>query len=145
MNGDTASAWTRRHLHRPKPGLGPTWAVGVALVAVLGTAGCGDRGPASAPGPLTVTVISPNGAEGAALLKLVGRGMGAIAPSEGRVFSETRGDTAYVVVVNVAGGGLRFTVEVADTTRRPTGTLVEVSAPDDRIRALAGYRLEVRP
>jgi hypothetical protein len=71
--------------------------------------------------------------------------MGAIGSSEGRVFSEARGDTVHVVVVNLAGGALGFTVQVADTTKPPTGILVEVSGPDDRIRGLAGYRLELRP
>ena len=90
-------------------------------------------------------MISPNGAEGAAQVTLLGRGIGAVAAFEGRVFSEAHGDTMHVVVVNLAGGGLRFTVQVADTTKPPTGILVEVSGPDDRVRGLAGYRLELRP
>ncbi|HSW28831.1 MAG TPA: hypothetical protein VLH75_04960 [Longimicrobiales bacterium] len=117
----------------------------VCLTATLALGTCGDEGPASAPGTLTATVVSPNGAEGAALVTLLGMGMGAVGPSEGRVFAEAHGDTVHVVVVNLAGGGLRFTVQVADTTKPPTGILVEVSGPDDRIRGLAGYRLELRP
>jgi len=115
------------------------------LTAALALGACGDEGPASAPGTLTATVVSPNGAEGAALVTLLGAGMGAVGASEGRVFSEAHGDTVHVVVVNLAGGGLRFTVQVADTTQPPAGILVEVSGPDDRIRGLAGYRLELRP
>ena len=117
----------------------------LCLTAALALVACGDQGPASAPGILTVTVVSPNGTEGAALVTLLGAGMGAVGPSEGRVFSEAHGDTVHVVVVNLAGGALRFTVQVADTTKPPTGILVEVSGPDDRIRGLAGYRLELRP
>lgn len=119
----------------------------VALgVAAACAAACGDAGPASAPGILTATVVSPNGAEGAALITLVGAGIGAIAPGDAvRVFSEARGDTVRVVVVNLAGGALRFTVHVADTTKPPSGTLVEVSGPGDAIRGLAGYGLELRP
>jgi hypothetical protein len=115
-----------------------------ALLLVLGA--CGDEGPESAPGTLTASVVSPTGPEGAALVTLVGQGMGAIGPSdEGRVFSQAHGDTVNVVVVNVAGGALRFTIQVADTTNPPAGTLVEVSGPDDRIRGLTGYKLELRP
>jgi hypothetical protein len=121
------------------------WASALALALPLGLAGCGDRGPVSAPGVLTARVISPTGAEGAALVTLVGPGIGAVGAAEGRVFSEARGDTVYVVVVNLAGGTLRFTLQVADTTRRPAGTLVEVSGPDDKVRGLAGYKLEIRP
>ena len=109
-------------------------------------AGCGDAGPVSAPGILTATVLSPNGAEGAALVTLVGAGIGTIAPREAvRVFSEARGDTVRVVVVNLGGGTLRFSVQVADTTKPPVGTLVEVSGPDDGVRGLAGYKLELLP
>jgi hypothetical protein len=119
--------------------------VRVVLLA-LAMGACGDEGPVSAPGILTATVVSPNGAEGAALVTLVGVGMGAVGPSdEGRVFAEAHGDTLRVVVVNVAGGALRFTIQVADTTKPPAGTLVEVSGPDDRIRGLTRYTLELRP
>jgi hypothetical protein len=71
--------------------------------------------------------------------------MGAVGPSEGRVFAEAYGDTVRVVVVSLAGGGLRFTIQVADTTKPPAGALLEVSGPDEGIRGLAGYRLEIRP
>ena len=115
----------------------------IFLAVALGA--CGDEGPVSAPGTLTATVVSPNGSEGAALVTLVGAGMGAVGPSEGRVFAEAHGDTVHVVVVNLAGGALRFTISVADTTKPPAGALLEVSGPDDGIRGLAGYRLEIRP
>ena len=98
---------------------------------------------APVPGKSVVGIEVPNNT--AALVTLLGTGMGAVASLEGRVFSEAHGDTVHVVVVNLAGGGLRFTVQVSDTTKPPTGILVEVSGPDDRIRGLAGYRLELRP
>ena len=113
-------------------------------VASACLAGCGDRGPESGPGVLTATVESPNRAEGAAVLQLVGDRILKISPIEGRVFSEHHGDTVLVVVVNDAGGRLRFGVEVTDTTRRPVGTLLEVAGPDDVIRGLGGYALDIR-
>jgi len=116
----------------------------VACLVSLGlVAGCGDD-PVPGPGVLTATVESPNGAEGAALLKLVGDRILKISSVEGRVFSEYHGDTVIVVVVNEAGGELSFGVEVTDTTRRPVATLLEVSGPDDRIRGLTGYSVDVR-
>ena len=105
---------------------------------------CGDQGPASGPEMLTVQVVSPNGAEGAALVRLIGPGLGDVTPDAGRAFSDLRGDTLNVVVVNEAGGDLRFRVALADTTRPPQGVLLEVSGPDDAVRALAGYAVEVR-
>ncbi|NJD19001.1 MAG: hypothetical protein FIA95_06930 [Gemmatimonadetes bacterium] len=126
----------------PVTGLRLVWALAAAPIV----AACGDQGPVSGPGTLTAEVVSPNGAEGAALVTLVGEGLGAVGPLDaGRVFAEARGDTVRVVVVNLAGGTLRFTVHVPDTTRPPMATLVEVSGPDDRLRSLAAYRLELRP
>ena len=118
------------------------WAV-LACLLPLAVA-CGDEGPASGPGTLTVQVVSPNGAEGAALVRLIGPGLGQVAPDAGRVFSDIHGDTLNVVVVNEAGGDLRFGLAVADTTRPPQGVLVDVSGPDDAVRPLAGYAVEVR-
>ena len=118
----------------------------VACLASLGlAAGCADD-PVPGPGVLTATVESPNGAEGAALLTLVGDRILEISPLDGRVFSEHHGDTVIVVVVvvNEAGGELSFGVEVTDTTRRPLATLLEVSGPDDKIRGLSGYSVDIR-
>lgn len=116
-------------------------AVCLAALGLLG--GCGDD-PVPGPGVLTAAVESPSGAEGAALLKLVGSEVLQITAIDGRVFSEHHGDTVMVVVVNEAGGKLRFGVEVADTTRRPAVTLLDVSGPDDRLRALRGYSVDIR-
>lgn len=124
---------------RPLPAACPA-----ALLALILTAACGDAGPASGPGTLTATVVSPNGSEGAAIVLLVGDGLGAVSPVDGRVFAGQSGDTLRVVVVNDDPGALRFQVAVADTTRPPQAVLVEVSGPDDRLRGGAGYAVELR-
>lgn len=117
-----------------------------ALGLLLLAGACGDAGPVSGPGALRATLVSPNGAEGAARVFLVGEGIAAVSALEGRVFSFQRGDTTHVVVVHDAdaGGDLSFSVSVADTTRPPRGVVVEVSDPEDRVRALTGYALELR-
>lgn len=117
--------------------------VAVCVGLTLPLAGCGDGGPESGPGDLLASIVSPNGSEGAARVMLIGPGIDDVTPVQGRVFSRASGDTVHVVVVNLDGGSLSFSVSVADTTRRPQAVLVEVSGPDDEIRALTGYSVEV--
>lgn len=115
----------------------------VCVVALALASGCADE-PIPGPGVLTVTVESPNGVEGAALLKLVGSDILKITATVGRAFAEYHGDTVMVVVVDEAGGKLHFGVEVADTTRKPVATLLDVSGPDDQLRSLRGYSVDIR-
>ncbi|HSG48067.1 MAG TPA: hypothetical protein VLA43_09665, partial [Longimicrobiales bacterium] len=112
-----------------------------ALVLVL--QGC-DDGPVAAGGTLTVHLRSPNPAEGAARIQLVGRGMGTATALEGEVHTRTRGDTLEVLVLRPDPGILRFALQVEDTTRRPTGTVMQVAGPENTLRSgLAGYVVEV--
>lgn len=105
--------------------------------------GCDDD-PASGPGTLTVTLMSPNAAEGAARVQLVGHGMGAATALEGEVHTRVRGDTLDVLVLRPDPGILRFALQVDDTTRRPRGTVLQVAGPENVLRsALAGYAVEV--
>ena len=116
----------------------------VAVLAVA-TAACGDSGPESAPGTLTATLVSPNGAEGSALFSLVGPGINGVRPVEGWAFAESTGDTTRVVVVGDQDGVLRFQVELADTTRKPVTSVLQVAGPDDALRAaLTAYEVEIR-
>lgn len=126
------------------PGRAPALAGALGTILLLGA--CGDAGPVAGPGTLRATLVSPNGAEGAARVLLVGEGVASVSALEGRLFSFQRGDTTHVVVVHDAdaGGDLSFSVSVADTTRPPQGVVVEVSDPEDRVRGLTGYTLEVR-
>lgn len=127
--------------HPRKPGAGRRILAAIALGGAVLLARCGDD--PSRPGTLTATLMSPNGAEGSALIVLYGPGLGTVSPIEGRVFSRQAGDTVRVVVVNPEGGTLRFTVGVEDVARVPTAAVVEVAGTDDRLRALTGYDVEV--
>lgn len=113
-------------------------------LALLAMTACDDD-PVPGPGTLTVTLVSPNEAEGAARILLVGSGMGTVQAVEGEVHTRARGDTLSVLVLRPVAGLLRFTVQVADTTRRPRAAVVQVAGPDNRLRpALMGYSVEVR-
>ena len=106
--------------------------------------GCSDEAPVAAPGSLNVTVASPNGAEGAAIVLLLGDGVqsvSAVPPTElyaGGGSSQTR-----VVLFHPTGGDLMFEVAVTDTTNLPAWVVEEVAGPDDELRSdVTAYSLE---
>lgn len=113
---------------------------------VGGVAACGDQGPLSGPGTLTATLVSPNGAEGSAVLSLFGEGIGAVTGVGGDAFSQRRGDSVRVVVLAENPGALHFLVAVQDTTRPITATVLQVADGADQLRtSLIGYTVEFRP
>ncbi len=121
-----------------------------ALPAVLLAVGasCADEGPVSGPGTMTATVVSPNGAEGAAVVVLLGDDVGAVsATGAAEVYSFEQGfggsSSTRIVLINQGGGELSFRVAVADTTSPPAFVLEEVAGPDDALRpSLSGYGVE---
>lgn len=110
----------------------------VALVA------CADEGPLSGPGTLTATLMSPNGAEGAALVILVGEGIGAVtAVGATEVHTRAGAGSMQIVLINQQGGDLSFQLAVADTTQPPQAIVQEVAGPDDELRSvLTAYVVE---
>jgi hypothetical protein len=116
-----------------------------SAAALLTLAACGDAGPESGPGTLTAVLVSPNGAEGAAVISFPSSGVEAIGGVSGEVYSRVEGSSVRVVVVNEPGGELSFTVALADTTRKPTALVEQVAGPDDQLRAtVSGYEVEYR-
>src|SRR5688572_1210619 len=100
---------------------GPNWAgrgAGLLLCALVFVFAACD-GSDSAPGTMTATVVSPNGAEGAAHVTIFGPGVVSVGQIDARTYSNLTGDTMQVVVVRDQPGQLRFSVQVADTTRPP--------------------------
>jgi hypothetical protein len=118
----------------------------LSLLAIAALAACSDGGPVSGPGTLTATLISPNGPEGAALVILVGDGVGDVTPvGNTEVFARAGSSTTRIVLLHQAGGELSFRVAVADTTQPPEAVVQEVAGSDDELRAtLADYSLEFR-
>ena len=107
-------------------------------------AACADEGPVSGPGTMTAILVSPNGPEGAALVILIGSGVGQINPVGGtEVYSYSANGTTQIVLINQAGGELSFQVAVADTTDLPGVVVQEVAGPDDQLRSpTSEYELE---
>ena len=114
------------------------------VVALALSVACTDGGPVSGPGTMTATLISPHGAEGAALIILIGDEVGDVTPLGGtELHRNDREGTTRLVLVNQAGGLLSFQVAVADTTQPPGVFVQEVAGPDDQLRGdTSAYRLE---
>lgn len=114
------------------------------LLAIVALSACADESPVSGPATMTATLISPNGAEGAALVILVGEGMGDITPiGDTEVFARVGSSSTQIVLINQVGGELSFQVAVADTTQLPLAVVQEVAGPDDELRSsVTGYSVE---
>jgi len=115
------------------------------FVALSLLVACTDQSPPG-PGILTATLKSPNGAEGAALVVLMGPGIGEVTPvGSNQLYSNSSLDEVRIVLINQNDGTLAFRVEVADTTIKPAAIVEEVANPDNQIRStLDGYQLEFR-
>jgi hypothetical protein len=119
----------------------------VAGWVLVAGAACSDEEPISAPGTRTATLVSPNGAEGAAILVLVGDGVGAIESlGETEVYRHDADGMTRLVLIDLYGGDLAFRVAVVDTTALPAVVIHEVAGPVDELRSgLDAYRLEIGP
>jgi hypothetical protein len=117
----------------------------VAFLCLSLSVACADQSPPG-PGILTATLKSPNGAEGAALVVLMGPGIGEVTPvGNNQLYSSSNLDEVRIVLINQIDGDLAFRVQVADTTMEPTAIVEEVANPDNKIRlTLDGYQLEFR-
>jgi len=118
----------------------------VAVLAAVGVMSCDSEpsGPARS-GTFLVTVTSPNGPEGAAVLSLSGVvGLGEVASTAGDVFVEHGADASRIVVILDQPGQVRFTARSDDVGTPPNVVLVEVADGDNRLReSLGGYDVEV--
>jgi hypothetical protein len=115
------------------------------LAVTLACCSCSDAGPVAGPGTLTATLVSPHGPEGAAVIALLGEGVGATFPvGNVQLFRGDDGGVTRLVLVDSTGGELAFQVDVADTTHLPTAVVEQVADPDDALRGdPTSYRLEL--
>ena len=120
-------------------------AVIAALLVALG--GCGrDAGPDLQPGVLTAALVSPNGPEGAALISLVGSGIGTVDAPAGRVFQFSQGDTTRVLLILDVPGDVIFRVSVPNLRDPPAATVTQVADGENRLRQdVSTYRVRFQP
>jgi hypothetical protein len=120
------------------------------VAAVLAHA-CGEDGsditepetPVS--GKLLVTLISPNGPEGAAVLETEDRGVLRIDSSSGQAFLGGTQRFTRVVVLLTNPGRIEVTLEVEDLNDPPQLSVVEVADGSNTLRGdLGDYSLDVR-
>ncbi len=125
--------------HRP-------FKTGLLVVVLISGTGCGggDVGPVSGPGTFIATLESPNGAEGALWIRLIGGGVSSVQPLTGELFTSTSGDTTKVLVMLATPGDVAFRVQVADTTQPPIAVVLQVADRDNRLRgSLRGYEVRL--
>lgn len=113
-------------------------------IAASVLAACSDEGPVSGPGTMTATLVGPNGAEGAAVLGLLGDGLGDVsAVGTTEVYARAGDNSTQIVLINQNGGSLTFQIAVADTTQPPAAVVHQVAGPDDALRSsVDGYSVE---
>jgi hypothetical protein len=121
----------------------------VAVACLLTAAACGDAPPEPepVPGDLDVTLVSPNGSEGAAVLETEDEGVVEVSVEEGlQAFHWTEGGLTRIVLLLDGVGEIRFRMSVTDVYRPPRLELVEVADGVNRLRSsLAGYEIAVEP
>ena len=107
---------------------------------------CTDEAPVSGSGTMTVTLRTPNASEGAALVALLGEGIGTVTGAGNtQAWSEQGNSIRQVVLINEDGGDLMFQVAVPDTTSPPGWVVHEVAGTDDELRTVGtDYVLEFR-
>lgn len=114
---------------------------GLAALLIAGGA-CADAGPDVEPGVLSASLVSPNGSEGAALINLVGSGIGNVEASTGRVFQFARGDTTRALFILDAPGVVAFRVPVPNIHEPPLATVTQVADGENGLRPDASaYRV----
>lgn len=125
-------------------------ALGLLLAVPFGVT-CGGDGTGPVGGTLAVRLATPTAdPDGAILFTVSGPAgvTGASAPPGLRVFTDSLGSTTVTFAVTGAlSAGRILTLEVGDVNQasRYAATVLQVAAPDYRLRPLAGYSLTVAP
>jgi len=117
----------------------------LALAAMsLASAACDSTQPGGS-GTLTTVLVSPNGAEGAAVLDVTGTFDSITAPGDVTVFTTPSANGTRIIVMRLTPGELSMNIAVPNVSRRPTVTVVEVADGDDKLRpSLSGYQVTFR-
>lgn len=117
----------------------------VACGSMVTLSGCDFFGPdgPSGPGRLQADLVSPNGAESAVVLELVGgRDLGSPALEGGDVFFEQDGNTLRIVAVLDDPGPIRVDLRTEDVAKLPSAAVIQVADGENEVRAsLEGYKI----
>jgi hypothetical protein len=109
----------------------------LVAAAALAFAACGDDGPSEPPpgaGDLLVHLISPFGAEGAAVFETSDAGITGVDCDACDVYHNRVDGTSRIVVLMDGLGELRFTMNVADRQSPPELQVIEVADPSNQAR-----------
>jgi hypothetical protein len=118
----------------------------LAAASLLAAAACGsDSGEPRQSLSYSVELESPNGAEGAAVLEIDGDVAAVRGPAGARILTHDANGATRVIVVLDQPGTIAFELDLAERGPSPEASVVEVSGPDDALRATtAGYSVSVR-
>ena len=115
------------------------------VVAALALAGCEGSTRPDGPGTMTASLVSPNGAEGAAILDVIGSVDAFNCSSDVSVYTTPIANGTRVILVRLNPGALQMSMRVPDVSNPPAITVVEVAAGDDRLRpSVADYHVDIR-
>ena len=90
------------------------------------------------------SIMSPNGAEGSALLEITGE-VTEVTSESARVFFRANAGVTRAILVLPEAGTLRFRVRLASVAPPPDTRIVMIGGPSDSLRLnLAGYRVQYR-
>jgi hypothetical protein len=124
--------------------------LGVAVLGLFALTAwaCGDStGPSGPKGPgvFDVSLVSPNGAEGSAVLSMAGgTGLGEITTTDGEVYFHHTGRSSKVIVILDTPGFIRFRVETQEVADLPSVAVVQVADGDDELRtSVSGYQVQI--
>jgi len=103
-------------------------------------AACDSTQPKTA-GTLTAVLVSPNGAEGAAVLDVSGK-VDAFAAADGiSLFQTPSASGTRIVLVRLTAGELSMKVTVPDASSPPQISVVQVADADNKLRQTQGYKV----
>lgn len=98
------------------------------------------------PGEVRGVLVSPHGAEAAAVISLSGTGISGVQAERGSLFQQTDGDLTRVVFILDEPGEVSFTVQVPERSEPPTANVLEVADEDNMLRdGTHRYRVEFTP
>ena len=118
-----------------------------ACLVVAAAVACGDSGPSgpSGPGAFRADLLSPNGAEGAAVFEITGGiGLGDVTMSGGEVLYDHGSSATRIIVLLDDPGQIRFQFRSENVGVLPSVTVVQIADGDNELReTLTGYDVQL--